>query len=986
MPNIKDAVYLIDDDSIFAWGGLRTGWDFINDCAEYHAPAENSCWLLRGDGSNSVTLRRDCNRFEGGVLTLETKLFNLSGDGFTICLGTRESAFLTLKTKGEMLYVGDAEIGVFAYGMHQLRVEADLPSKSARIWIDAKCCGSFAFTGEGVYFNCLRYLYGKGAVGEAKLAFAKLYVNFLFNDYNLLEHTGDLPDGYQVRVTDGASVVSEIRPSRKNEYAYISKNAAGSKSAVTANFKPAEGVVALEIKYLQPECKGKFTLKLLGADVSVWDAGEQLMTGSTALRTHHANVWQTLRIAADTKKGIAAIHLNGKKTQEISCASAAVSGFTISYEADEDSIVMFSDMKAWVIPEEPEDYVPAPTVPKKKDDYIVGINICSLWREGSHFGWDTISPYADLETVLGFYDEGLPETSDWEIKFMLEHGIDYALYCWYSAEVREPIKSTHLHHAWLDGHFYAKYGDQMKFALLWEAVNCAHPTCLEDFKSNLVPYWLDYFFSDPRYMSIDNKAVMSCFGVSQVEHDLGGEQYVREGLQYLRNEVKKLGYDDLIVMGCHASPRELQRLGFDAFHAYHWGPDGYKLQTNIDSNNKRVAQNAAHVIPTISVGFKNIGWGGKRRPNLSVQDMYKGLVYCRDKLLPKYKSDNPNETWKSRMLHLSTWNEYGEGTYIMPSGLNGFGYLDAVRKALCVDAPHTDIVPTEAQKARICYLRPQTRYKLGNTKYDTRSLPETDTPAAVFEFKTEDDLKRVKFTNIDSIRIENGRLCGNNSSVLGYIDFCDLDIDMDGIAYGEVVQTNSNANTKAPTQAYISFSHQSDCGDCRIKGMAIPFLNTDFSPIPYRFDLDTNPWWHGKLRGIRLFATYSGTFEVERIVFYAAKPHISVYVGEKKLFLPDYPEVKNGEIFLPLDPGSGIIKALGFHHEWHRAEQRLTLYKGENLINIVVGRAYADVNGEALTLSRPAYLKDGIPTLTLSDMKLIFGGRFTQEGDKLFIH
>lgn len=162
----------------------------------------------------------------------------------------------------------------------------------------------------------------------------------------------------------------------------------------------------------------------------------------------------------------------------------------------------------------------------------------------------------------------------------------------YSAESHEPIKSTHLHYAWLDGHFYAKYAEYEKFALLWEAANCKHPTCLEDFKYNLVPYWLDYFFSDDRYMRIDNKAVMSCFGVGCVEHDLGGPEKVREGLQYLRDEVKKLGYDDLIVLGCHADPNQLKNLGFDAFHAYHWGGDGYKLQTNIDSNLANIKKNA----------------------------------------------------------------------------------------------------------------------------------------------------------------------------------------------------------------------------------------------------------------------------------------------------------------------------------------------------------------------------------------------------------
>ena len=31
--------------------------------------------------------------------------------------------------------------------------------------------------------------------------------------------------------------------------------------------------------------------------------------------------------------------------------------------------------------------------------------------------------------------------------------------------------------------------------------------------------------------------------------DLGGRENVRKALDYLRSEVKKLGYDDLIIMG-----------------------------------------------------------------------------------------------------------------------------------------------------------------------------------------------------------------------------------------------------------------------------------------------------------------------------------------------------------------------------------------------------------------------------------------------------
>ena len=81
-----------------------------------------------------------------------------------------------------------------------------------------------------------------------------------------------------------------------------------------------------------------------------------------------------------------------------------------------------------------------------------------------------------------------------------------------------------------------------------------------------------------------------------------------------------------------------------------------------------------------------------------------------------------------------------------------------------------------------------------------------------------------------------------------------------------------------------------------------------------------------------------------------------------------------------------MIKALGFHHEWHRGEARLELYKGERRIDITVGKAYARIDGENYTLARPAYCKDGIPTLTLSDMKLVFGDRFTLDGTRVTIN
>lgn len=64
--------------------------------------------------------------------------------------------------------------------------------------------------------------------------------------------------------------------------------------------------------------------------------------------------------------------------------------------------------------------------------------------------------------------------------------------------------------------------------------------------------------------------------------------------------------------------------------------------------------------------------------------------------------------WQENFAMISTWNEYGEGTYIMPSdGLHGFEYLDALREVYSGGGAHTDVKPTAEQKALITHNYPQ---------------------------------------------------------------------------------------------------------------------------------------------------------------------------------------------------------------------------------------------------------------------------------------
>ena len=52
-------------------------------------------------------------------------------------------------------------------------------------------------------------------------------------------------------------------------------------------------------------------------------------------------------------------------------------------------------------------------------------------------------------------------------------------------------------------------------------------------------------------------------------------------------------------------------------------------------------------------------------------------------------------------------NEFGEGLFLMPSALTGFGYVDALRDVFTAGGPHVDVAPTREQRSRFTALFPK---------------------------------------------------------------------------------------------------------------------------------------------------------------------------------------------------------------------------------------------------------------------------------------
>jgi hypothetical protein len=351
----------------------------------------------------------------------------------------------------------------------------------------------------------------------------------------------------------------------------------------------------------------------------------------------------------------------------------------------------------------PRDYVPPPVPVKTKR--LVGAHYCPLWKEGSRGGggWAQIEPFPEREPLLGWYDENNPEVADWEIKWALEHGIDFFVYCWYRASQGGPVE-TSLGHAIHEGLFNARYRDQFKFCIMWENQFRGHAgvSSEDDLLKNLMPFWIANYFKHPSYLVIDNKPLLFIYRPEYVIDDLGGKPQARQAFDKMRQACRDAGFAGLYLLGedrgTARAPLELMAdLGLDYSFSYCWpvaddpdGPAAIAAQEKFWQARKELK-----VLPdllTVSMGWDSTPWS----PSFSKWRLTPAEFEIACRKADAFADALPKDSLASRLVLLDNWNEFGEGHYIAPHRQYGFGYLDAVRAAFS-DAPaeHEDLMPQD---------------------------------------------------------------------------------------------------------------------------------------------------------------------------------------------------------------------------------------------------------------------------------------------------
>lgn len=995
----KEAVYLIDEEyMVNAKNPVPSGWDADRRGAKDPLETKRGAYRrmeTRDDGKYPLIMSRKFMPVRSGKASFR-QIFRLNaGSGFNIeFFDLSENAVLTIEQKQDGFYAKNTKICDAPAGrVYTVSVEFDLDNKTAEISVNGDCLTSVSLNTDSLARLVLGYK--DGYAGFSELIRTYLFINYLVCDECFVHRDGDMPYDWTNNCKDDSSAKISYYHEGQGFYNYVLTAKKGKTASVSHAFAKTGGVVCFELKYLTVNEDGegvKLSLTNGGKEcVTVLDNGTaSKTTDGTVLRNHHPYVWQTLRIEADTKTSKAFIKHNGKKCTYIDFNEACdgFDGILISYSPDFDGVMKFTDIFVFEIQPEPDDYPKPPVLPTKRDDVYTGMNICSLWRTGSHYGWDNISCFKDNITYMGFYDEGLPEVADWEIKWMKEHGLDCEFYCWYANQKTAPMYDTHICDALHDGHFNAKYGDMMSFAIIWEAMNCVHPESVEQFKKFYIPYWIDYYFSDPRYFQIDGVAIMAAFGFHALMKDFGSAENIKACFDALREELKKIGYRDLAVIANVLPTEETMKAGIDGAYTYNWGHLSYDAdytKTRIEAQlaNKQYG----HVVPTVAVGYNDCAWREVDRfPMMTLEDMESVLKWMKDDVLGSYT--DVDEAWKKKLLMFATWNEYGEGTYMCPAGLNGFGYVNEMRKIATVegDCFESDR-PSQASLDRLGYLHPKGRIALHCPLLAPVKVPSK----LVKEIKITSQSDVDKWTPDNAvIRFEDGMMKGDVTERDPKL-IIDVEIDTKDVSAIEIMlrsKENGENVSKArpmssPWMIYFATEDKPEFDAERMLAQVLCETADGGALVSAR----RNVGWKGKITRIRIDPTsFSGAFEFEYIRFLGNEEEdLETYINDRK-YDSHYPsKFCDGEWYVPFEPLRDFHLLTNLYYEWDDEERTLMIECDGKVSYWKENCDIVKFEGKEIKLKKPLEFYDNLPYLSLSVFCEVTGYKYTVKDNRLDI-
>ena len=370
---------------------------------------------------------------------------------------------------------------------------------------------------------------------------------------------------------------------------------------------------------------------------------------------------------------------------------------------------------------------PQEEVKTVKNDYYVAAYIwpsChddplgreKLWSEGTG-EWEVIKKgdprfeghYQPRQPLWGYELDNDPKVVEKWIDAATDHGVNVFVYDWYWYE-----GGPYLEGALNDGFLKAKNNGEMQFYIMWANHDVKYNYWnVHRYKDNTDILWnatvdwenykiivervISQYFKQPNYFKINGEPVFSIFSIGKLLESFNNSpEEARKALDYFREEVKKAGFPGLhiqwnqgggSVMSEEAAAKfvsNVKTMGFNSIAMYNmgglnedylvYGANSIKIREQMD------ALLDVPVFPCVSIGWDDT----PRFPAKGMKDVvhYHNTPQSFATLLSKAKLYADKHPEQPKLITINAWNEWVEGSYLLPDMLNGFGYLEAVKEVI----------------------------------------------------------------------------------------------------------------------------------------------------------------------------------------------------------------------------------------------------------------------------------------------------------------
>ncbi|WP_027483457.1 glycoside hydrolase family 99-like domain-containing protein [Deinococcus pimensis] len=319
----------------------------------------------------------------------------------------------------------------------------------------------------------------------------------------------------------------------------------------------------------------------------------------------------------------------------------------------------------------------------------------------------------------GEFDEADPAWAAREIDLAADHGVTAFLYDWYWYD-----GAPFLHDGLERGFLGAPNHERLKFALMWanhdwlELFPSPLPSERKTLASGRVPaddferltdYVAEHYFTRGNYYAPEGAAYFSIFDLRNFIFGVGGLDEAAAALASFREKARRAGFIGLHVnthaqdvdraveaLGLPSAAPLVEALGLSSVTAYHWvhhvDLEGTDALTRPYQDAARANYAAWERYPqTLGLPYHpNVSMGWDVSPRTHPDLPYEVIGYPWNQVL----ADNTPEAFKDALTRardyaarnpaghhvvtVNSWNEWTEGSYLLPDTVHGLAYLEAI--------------------------------------------------------------------------------------------------------------------------------------------------------------------------------------------------------------------------------------------------------------------------------------------------------------------